>query len=186
MVQEQVIRLHVVLFVKGDGIDNLVCKKMFSHLNFFYLFKYILEPSNENLNRIFNDFVEIQELDFYHKHLINQVFKSDKDSKTHFLCDAVSFRGIRSQYDKYILYRTGDELYFVLPDENTNRINEFQYRERINQLRKLVGDYFVDIYKDDRFKDSCKFMETLNKKLKQNEFNFLEEVLHGYGIWDNI
>lgn len=59
MVQEQVIRLHVVLFVRGDGIDNLVCKKMFSHLNFFYLFKYILEPSNENLNRIFNDFVEI-------------------------------------------------------------------------------------------------------------------------------
>lgn len=118
------IRLHVVLFVKGDGIDNLICKKMFSHLNFFYLFKYILEPNSKNFDMIFSDFVEFQELDFYYKPLIKEVFRLDKNNKTHLLCDAVSFRGIRSQYDKYILYRTGDELYFVLPDENTNRINE--------------------------------------------------------------
>lgn len=166
-------KLHVVLFLMGDKINNLICKKMFSYLNFYKLFTYIIEPNEENFGTLFGDYIEFQNMHLYDEHLINSVI--EKGAQFYRLSEAVASRGVRTQHDKYVLYATGDELYFILPDEDKNRINEPQYKERINKLKKITGNYFINIYKYDKFKHSRKIYDML----KEKNFNFLDEVING-------
>lgn len=172
-------RIHTILFIKGKDIINITCKKMFSYLNFNQLFIYLLEPSNINFEKVFTNFIEFQTLDYYGDYLVDLALK--EKGKIFSLSDAISFRGIRTEVDKYILYATGDEFYFVLPDEITNEINNSKYKDRINKLRELTGNYFINICNYNKFKRSREIYNILEKI----KINFSDEVIHGEGQFTN-
>ena len=56
----------------------------------------------------------------------------------------ISFRGLQSEKDRYVLLKTGKEIYNVFPDDYTNYINKTEYQSRINECRNKVGTAFID------------------------------------------
>lgn len=165
-------KIHVVLFIVDNSISPQKCNQMFSYLNFYYLLKYIINPTKKNYRNIFSEFVEIQIIDFYNKEVIE--LKIDEIINGHIserLGKGIAIRGVRSDYDKYIKYADNELKYYLLPNEKDNLIYDNKYSERIQELDILTKKYFIDIYKYEKFKYTRELYKALNKynrSLKQN------------------
>lgn len=63
-------------------------------------------------------------------------------------------RGIVTKTDSYYKYVFGKEYYFRKEKPNENQIDKEEYCNRINELKNLCGNEFIDIFKYDKFKYS--------------------------------
>lgn len=68
----------------------------------------------------------------------------------------MAYRGVVTTSDKYIRLANGKEFYFILPDESKNLIDDSRFSDRIAELSKIAGDYFLDLDKYPEFKYSKK------------------------------
>ena len=105
-----------------------------------------------NGNRKFEDLVReyvfVEALDYYSPELINLVLNDSKYNKS----EALQRRGVITLKDRYCRFASGKECYFVTPDDKDNKIDEKEYRARIEELRSLCGDEFIDINRYEKFK----------------------------------
>lgn len=70
-------------------------------------------------------------------------------------------------YKKYNVYiANGKEIYYKLENENINLIDCAEYKDRIEQLRRLAGNYFLNIKEIPEFANALK----LYKKEKGNVY----------------
>ncbi|MBZ0312903.1 hypothetical protein K7185_10495 [Clostridium butyricum] len=120
---------------------------IFSYNNFYEVIKWILDPQKNKLENSFSEYSCIQDVDIYNKTLVE--FFISKNIKEY----AMSYRGVVTVSDKYILRSDGKEFYYTI-DENFEEIESTCEYNRLNYLRSLAGNKFIDIDTDNRFEYS--------------------------------
>ena len=149
---------HFNFIVEGNQIEPRKCTGLFSLYNFEKVINYILKPNDENFADIFQKEIKLQAVDVYNRNTLEFFIKSDYAEY------CVSFRGIQTLEDRYVLMKTGQEIYNVFPDDYTNYIDEPQYEERIRVLREKAGNHFIDTEDDEKFKDTYILYDFLKQK----------------------
>ena len=128
---------HIHFLVTGSLIEEDVCQELVSLYSFDKLIKYILNPSKCNRDEIISQYIKMRSVSIYNKELCAQLKEIGNEEYT------ISFRGIQSKEDRFILLENGKEIYNVFPDDYTNHIDNTKYKERIQVLRELAGNSFV-------------------------------------------
>ena len=161
-------RSNIILAIQGRGLPTIGKDCFYSHLNFNKLLKAIISKDFSSWDEIFKLSIEFENLDFYDKRVIEMHIlrwlsgESDVDM-ANFQC-----RGVRTQKDMYVRYANGKELYFRLPDEKNNYINNSKWTGRIEKLREMTTDNFIDINEESSFKHSYMLYDFLKLMYKKN------------------
>ena len=153
-------RTNIPLIIKGKNIPTKVENGLYSHKYFSNLVSEILSGS-VNLESVCKEYVIYENIDFYNKkyiveHIFDWMHEGGRMDMAHYQC-----RGIRTEEDLYVKYAIGEELYFRLPDEETNLIDDENYQERIDYLRKMCGDEFININENPVFAESYRLYDYL-------------------------
>lgn len=140
---------HTFFFIQSR---HVLCQKehrLFTLQNFLDLAEAMLKAHKSggtaNFEHVFEkDYMQVQSIDIYSKNLI-KIYKDNCCTES-----AQSYRGIRTLEDYYLRFRNR-ELYYRDSDEETNLIDDPKYAARIEKLRELAGDYFLDIDRKEKF-----------------------------------
>lgn len=140
---------HVVLEVQNSNIGTKREGRIFSLINFIELISYVLNPSYDNYEKMFDGYALLQAIDRYNKGDIEKKL-SDGAEKTNLM----SYRAIRTEEDIFVLRGDGNRMYYQTSDMSVNEINNEKYTDRIKYLEDKTGDYFINIFEDDFFENS--------------------------------
>ena len=143
-------KIHIMLSINGNGIRHDIITSMFSLVKFPDLIKKII-MDNQNWSDLTNDYVLIENLDIYNERAVQKVLSKQKQFGND---EMYQCRGIVTLTDKYYLYAYGKEYYYRGQEAQINEIDNPRYAERIQTLRDLCADEFIDIYKYEKFKYS--------------------------------
>ena len=143
---------HIFLFLQSKYAGGRREERIFSLENFADLIEAVMRAHQSrqeiDLDKVFErPYVRIQRVDTYNKDWINRLKTMHCEEGGH------AYRGVRTAEDYYVRFRNR-ERYYRNGDEETDLIDDPGYAERIAELRGLAGDYFIDIYKNDKFKYS--------------------------------
>ncbi len=133
--------IHTMLMISGEGIEHRACNHIFSLVNFCELIEYMINPSKENYEWMFKGYALMQAVDRYNPGDIKRKLMDGTEKRS-----LMSYRAIRTNKDMFVRYRDGKMFYYLLPDLDTDRSNDPEFKERIDQLMEQNGDYFLDIY----------------------------------------
>lgn len=148
-------KIHTMLMVCGKHIKPVSVEGMFSLVRFPDLIRMLIEE-NYSWSTLESEYIIIENLDIYNglviKEMLSEKFKRE---------DMCQCRGIVTKKDAYYKYAFGKEYYFIREEPEDNKIGQAEFRNRVNELKKLCGNQFIDIYVYDKFKlsrllyDSC-------------------------------
>lgn len=147
-------RSNIPILIRTEKLQAGIEKRMLSHQNFCEIIKYLLLPNKEQYEHIFKEVIHGENLDFYNYNFIVQHILEWMQGDVPIDMAHFQSRHIRTGEDLFVKYACGKELYFRLPDENTNLIDAPEWKERTEYLRKECGNKFINIQKDPVFKDS--------------------------------
>jgi hypothetical protein len=132
-------RIHVVLMVQAPGVTGFTHEPLFSMLD---LGQMVLGAVAGNLAIGERDYVPIQFDPIYNK-TIRAIFASVGAEKY-----ACAFKALRGPRDKYVLYDSGREEYYLLPDEKTNLIESKDLQSDIATIKaQMPNTTFPDFGK---------------------------------------
>ncbi|MCM1537631.1 MAG: hypothetical protein NC254_04445 [bacterium] len=141
---------HVIFFLQSKYATNRLESHLFTLENFAELMEAVMKAHQTrreiDLEKVFEKpFMKVQKIDTYNEKLVKylKAMRCEEGGQ--------SYRGIRTLDDYYLRFRNR-ELYYRNGDEETNLIDDPEYADRIEELRTLAGDYFIDIYKNEKFK----------------------------------
>lgn len=97
-------------------------------------------------------------------YIINQGVNKTIKENNHIY--GMAYRCVVTKFDKFIKIANGKEIYYKLENENINLIDCAEYKDRIEQLRRLAGNYFLNIKEIPEFANALK----LYKKEKGNVY----------------
>lgn len=147
---------HVVFSIVHKDVKlRRTIKKAESLLNFTNILESVIEDQ-EITERTTPGYAIIQQDDAYGKNLGADVFRGD-------LWNFLQYRGVITSDDSYVRFVDGQE-YYLVGDDKTNRIKDENNRERVQELRKLAGNEYIDIYKDPFYVKTRKFYKEHNIK----------------------
>lgn len=158
-------RIHTFCFVKDKNIASGKHYDYFSYLKFYELLKYILEPTQDNFNNIFTDYVLIQNDHPYSKSFCNDILRKHENKEEINPEKWLGFRGIVKNGYKLIYFANGKELWFDM-DDNQIDPDAILGSKLIHAMRKEVGRCFADIYTTEHYKETRKLYEMLHIDLK--------------------
>lgn len=147
---------HVLTFVKGPGVPVKKLRKTFTLYNFDKLADAVLHSIYEE-DAFCTDYIELQEAATFNDAAVKFYVESHAEDS------AKPYRAIRTATELYAKLSTGEQFYYLLPDEDTDHSSEPEYAERIQELSKLAGDYFWSF---DGYEDRLKFFR---KRLENHE-----------------
>lgn len=127
--------MHIVFFVIGKNVPVRRISKMFSIFDLNKLISSILEEDYEE-KKIFSDYVMMQETDIFTKSVVNYYVQNNAIEA------GCGFRAVRTETELYVKLSVGINLYYLLPDENTNQYDNPNYKKRIAELDILAGNKF--------------------------------------------
>lgn len=78
----------------------------------------------------------------------------------------IQYIGIRTSKDMYIYRATGDECYYLLPNENDNIVNNVRCSKRIKYLKSLMKKEMINIAAIEKFKNSKRLYDEIGKPVK--------------------
>lgn len=141
---------HICFFIQSRYAAAGKETRLFTLENFTELVEAVMRAHKSKreicLNEVFaNSFMKVQKVDTYNDRLVKHLMAVHWEEGGH------AYRGIRTLEDFYLRFRDR-ELYYRNGDEETNLIDDPKYADRIEELRALAGDYFIDINKDEKFK----------------------------------
>lgn len=136
---------HTMLMIKGSGIKKMHCKKMFSYLNFYELIKHFLHPEKSSWDKLFQDYIEIEDLDKYGLAVVTQFVNQDCNIDKNSL---LGYQAIRTTDKMFVRRNDGKEMYFKFPCivDQCGIVDRTEY----SHLKKLLPEYKINI-KDDFF-----------------------------------
>lgn len=141
-------KIHTMMMVCGKGIEPVSVEGMFSLSRFPDLIREIVEE-NYNWDTLESEYVIIENLDAYNELIVRDTLSGKLKKEEMYQC-----RGIVSKTDAYYKYAYGKEYYFEKAEPNENKIDKMEFRDRIEKLKELCGNQFIDIYEYDKFKFS--------------------------------
>ena len=127
---------HIHFLVVGSLIQEEICEELLSLYNFDKVIKYILNPSTYNKSNMSSKYIVMRSVAIYNEQLCNQLKEIGNEEFT------ISFRGIQTKEDRFVLLENGKEIYNIFPDDYTNYVNDLVCEERISELRRLTGNKF--------------------------------------------
>ncbi|MBD5532341.1 MAG: hypothetical protein HDQ98_09080 [Lachnospiraceae bacterium] len=141
---------HVFFFLQSKYVKSKLEKRLFTLESFAELMEEVMKAHQTgqeiNLEKVLKKpFMKVQKIDTYNEILVKFL------KAVHCEECGQSYRGIRTLEDYYLRFRD-HELYYRNGDEETNLIDDPKYADRIEELRALAGDYFIDISKNEKFK----------------------------------
>ena len=141
---------HIFFFIQSKYAANRVENRLFTLENFTELMDAVMRAHQVeqeiDLEKVFEKpYMKVQKIDTYNERLVKYL------KAMHCEEGGQAYRGIRTLDDYYLRFRD-HELYYRNGDEETNLIDDPKYADRIEELRALAGDYFIDIYKNEKFK----------------------------------
>lgn len=149
---------HVPFVIVGNGISHLEEKRLFSLKKFYEVIKYII--TLEYYEDIFEDYLQINGIDLYNNNFIQTSIDVDMAEF------GIQYIGIRTSKDMYIYRATGDECYYLLPNENDNIVNNVICSKRIKYLKSLMKKEMINIAAIEKFKNSKRLYEKIGKPVK--------------------
>jgi len=152
---------HTVFSITGEGINAERAQKVASLLRFKDAIHSLLNNESENLKDIMQaDYSLIQNEDIY-----GTLFRYKKTN----VDQRLQYRGVVTNEDTFVRVVNGNEYYFR--GEEINLINDNRWQKRIEELRGITGNTFVDIYKHDRYRKTRKLYRKYRiKRSKKNKF----------------
>lgn len=141
---------HIIFLLQSRYAANGVENRLFTLENFTELIEAVMRAHQTgreiDLEQVFETpFMRVQKVDTYNKILVQSL------KAIHCEEGGQAYRGIRTLEDYYLRFRDR-ELYYRNGDEETNLIDDPKYADRIEELRALAGDYFINIDKNEKFK----------------------------------
>nr|WP_325238935.1 hypothetical protein [uncultured Oscillibacter sp.] len=152
-------KLHPYLCVVGDRIPQKMIDRFFPYQNFWKLIEWIQEPDRFSLDDICTDEAVFQDIDFYHPRLIDISLRQTEPRI------GIAYRGVRDYCRKYVLTALGEEFFYHITDDGTEIPTELTDENLRKQLREKTGNFFLDIYKYDKFKHTRKLYEHIRAQL---------------------
>ncbi|MEY8426290.1 hypothetical protein AALA00_00930 [Lachnospiraceae bacterium 46-15] len=132
-------------------------KRLFSLYNFLEFMKYVVEENESIYEDALCNYIKLQSVDVYNKITIENFIKADFGEYLQ------SFRGAVTERDRYVLLKSGKEIYNIFPDDYSNHIDEQEYQDRIQELREKAGDFFIKDYAEPKFENVRLIYENLNQ-----------------------
>ena len=149
---------HIPFIIVGDQIPHILEKGLFTLRKFYEVIYYAI--TTREYEKLCDDYLLINGIDFYGKSAIQWVID------TYTADIALQFIGVRTSLDMYIYRATGDECYYLLPDETNNLIDQKHYTARITYLKSLAKKEMIDINKMDKFKYSHRLYDSIGKTIR--------------------
>ena len=146
-------KVHSYLIITGEGIPAINEDRIFSYTKFAELFIYLFKGCSSNYNKIFSDYAKLQDYDY--KSLSGVIAFINADNKE----KGLAFRQVITKHDRYIVLGNGKELYYLNSDLDKNLFFDKKFYGRIEELRKICGNYFIDVWKNEDFVNSRKLYE---------------------------
>lgn len=131
-------KLSTILLVEAPEFGTQKIEKVFSWIEFPKLLKYLITGDETWIESINYGSALFQDIDFYNETWIN------KAVATGYQKYGMAYRGIITSDEKYVMLGDGTEFYYLNKDEKHNLINKEEYADRITELRKKVGNHFLD------------------------------------------
>lgn len=153
--------MQTVLAVESSKLKPKQFDKLFPLSNFLELFKYILDPNEENEKNMFVEDMRITGVDFYDLKLIQQLIKMD------FAKFGIAYDGYLTTDDRYVVLATGEEIYSTIDQDLVNGIDFPQNQPRVHKWReRITADGYNFLHNKDfpKFANSKYLYEALGKK----------------------
>lgn len=153
---------HTKIFflVLGIAVCKKEEKKLFSLINFPNLIHNLLGNSTSNYT---SDYVLTQTDDCYSMKIFDR-YHVNKEAYKEFY---IQHRGVICLEDSYLQMISGEEYYFV-EGEDGNQINNHKYSKRIEELKLLAGNKYIDIYQEEKYIYSRKLYEIFEVKVRDS------------------
>lgn len=148
-------RTNVIFVIEGAPIPIGIEERLYSHLDFHKVLDVLMSKKYQEWSKIFSPYVIYENPDFYDKRVIEMhIMRWLEDEGKSVDMANFQLRGVRTGEDLYVIYSTGKEMYYRLPNENDNQIHDVKWKNRIEELRKLCPPVFIDIKKEREFQYS--------------------------------
>lgn len=154
-------RCNVMFFVRNADIWINFNKGLFSLKKFPQFIGYLLKWNNLTEDDLLDEFAISCMYDYYSKGMVDEALKDPailRDKNRWMQC-----KTIRNKEYAYVLYFDGEEMFYLLPNETDNLIEQTEYTDIIQKMREKLGTEFIDIYKEDYFANSRKLYEAYAK-----------------------
>ncbi|WP_373265364.1 hypothetical protein [Hungatella hathewayi] len=154
-------RYHTVCKVLHKEIGRYQEKRIFSYYNFDKLCSYLLGWNNVSLDDVVSEFGIIQDVDYYHGPLIQQMMRKDRFSENILL----GYQGVVTDDIIYRRLNNGQE-YFYNPVGKKQRISS----RELDRARELCLQTTIDIEKDEKFEYSRYVYWVIERYQKRNGY----------------
>lgn len=131
---------HVLFILLDDRLEGKQEEKLFTLTRLEEALDYLSDPvlRAEKYESMFSSSIKMQEVGIFNETAI-RYYLAEKQYESF-----IPYRAARGETDKYILLSNGKELYYRLPDEEKNEIDNPRYQSRIEELKETAGTDFVD------------------------------------------
>jgi hypothetical protein len=154
-------RTHVFFGISGGGIKKKSESRYFQFDDFMLLIKYLHGKNEDDYEKMFKPYVVYENYALYNKKNVDEIVNDMSVEEMEMSkSDWQQFLGVRDDKYLYILYYDGSESFYVLPDEETNELENPAYAEPLAKFRLLVdGKKFINIFEEEKFVHSRKMYE---------------------------
>ena len=152
-------RYHVLLKIQAPDLKPEIVDDLFSYLDFHKLISWLYNREEIVLNSVFRSYVEIQDVDFHSPRVIKTLFKNPSVMSADNL---LGFRAVVTHEEFYMCRNDGMETFYWTRPANTPIAIG-----RLNELRKLCGDYVISSDNNDFFKFSRYSYKAIERYLQR-------------------
>lgn len=135
--------VHIIFFIYGDNIPKKRFNKVFSIYDLYKVIGYLLSSEYAEED-IFSEYVILQETNIFNATVMQYYYDNNAMDCT------CAFRSVRTINECYVRLDNGKCFYYLMPDEDNNLISDQKYKDRVEYLSSIAGDYFEDT---ERFKE---------------------------------
>lgn len=148
---------HIILLILGEGVKSEKVENMASLVSFPDIVDCVIEKQSDKISKAASgDFALVQTEDMYNMHAMGSIYTDIYRFENSYM----QRRGVITLEDAYYRKATGEEFYF-LKDRTENYINGLEYQERIDGLRELAGNKFIDFEKYEKYFGSKRMYDLL-------------------------
>ena len=161
-------RHHVLFSILGKNVLPKIIERVNSILSFSDIIELLMKGKVIEIAEDYGNGVALIENDDpYSKRSLEKLPISEKSGEDDVLRQWIQYRGIVTDAGVYVLWVDGKER-FLVSTEETNHISDLDYSAEINNSQKLCGKFFIDIYKEEKYKNSRIIYEDYKIKRKDD------------------